>query len=409
MGNTITHRSHRSFVALLSETSIEEFLFYLAFTCFSFAEVLNTTAFVVTFPILTKVCQTMFYATVLMLLGRLLLLKETSCQWFASFSAFILVSFIFLHYKFEYPFWIFLFVFAGKGADLKKLAKITLVLVSIVTAVSILACYAGVIENYVIRASGGRSARSAMGFTHPNRLGERIAEICIAIWYLQSQAHRWRVAVLNLVALLFVSNIADSRGSCVVFAMLIVAAALYPVLSRTPRASIIICGSLVAVIILLSFYLMVAYDPGNSFMAALNAGTSGRLFLMNNSYQYAGLSLLGNDYSRAPVVALHYLDGSDVHFLVDNAYARLLLLNGIIPTMSLFVLLFLVYLRNFQDHCFSLALLGLSVLLVFGLVENFPLDIQYNYFLFLISDVIFVRNKKHVVKPSGLTLDIETR
>lgn len=387
------HRYRRSFLELLGETPLENFLFYLAFVCFSFAEVLSTTAFVVKYAMLAKVCQAMLYAVIPMLLARMLLLRETKRQWIVSLMVFALVAYIYLRYKFEYPFWIFLFVFAGKGANLKKLAKITLVLVSILTVASVLACYAGVIENYVIRASGDRVARSAMGFTHPNRFGERIAEICIAYWYLQAQAHRGRVIALNLVALLLVNSVADSRGSSIVFAMLIVAAFLYPLLSRAPRLSVALCGATVVAVILLSYYLMVAYDPGNVLMASLNVSTSGRLSLMNESYRYSGLSLFGSDFSHAPVVALHYLDGSDVHFLVDNAYARLVLLNGLVPTALLLVLLLLVYTKQFKKQCFTLSLLGLSILLAFGLVENFPLDIQYNYFLFLISDVVFERSE----------------
>lgn len=376
----------------LVETTIEELLFYVAFTLFSVAEVLQTTAFTELYPALNAFCKGMLILTATMLAFRLLLLREDGWQWIVSFVGFAIVAVIFLFKSFDTVFWLFLFVFAGKNADLRKLAKITLVVVTTITVVSILACYAGLVPNFMLQETADRAARSAMGFKHPNRLAERIAEICIAYWYLNSAEHRWRVVVLNSLVFLFVGFVADSRGSCVVFIALILVTLIYPHLTRYPRFSTVASFILIIGIVMFSFYCMVAYSPDNAIMAELNNMLSGRLSLMHQSYEYAGLTLFGADFTYAPVVGTHYLYGTEVRFSVDNSYGRILLNNGIATTALLFILITAVFLRFIKERRFTLALLGLTVILAFGFVENFMLDIQYNYFMFLAADVLFTRS-----------------
>lgn len=384
----ISYQWKNSIYRWFSETTVDELLFYTAFTLFSIAEVLRTTAFTERFTALNTVCSGMLFLTVVILAFRLLLLRESGWQWIVSFVGFALIAVIFFLKSFDTVFWLFLFVFAGRDVDFNKLAKITLVVVAPITVVSILACYLGIIQNYVIYSSE-RGLRSAMGFKHPNRLAERIAEICIACWYLYSIKHRWRVVALNVAALLFVNSVADSRGSCVVFAALILAAFIYPLLKRSPKFAASASLILIVGIAALSFYLMAAYTPTNAFMAEFNRQLSNRLSLMNQSYEYAGLTLLGADFTYAPVVATHYLNNTEVRFLVDNSYARIFLNNGLVTTILLLALIAAVYLRHIKEQRFTLALLGLTIVLAFGFIENFMLDIQYNYFMFLASEALF--------------------
>lgn len=229
-----SYRWGNSIYRWLGKTSVDELLFYTAFTLFSIAEVLQTTAFTERFAALNTVCSGMLILTAALLAFRLLLLRESGWQWMVSFVGFALIAVIFFLKSFDTVFWLFLFVFAGRDADFSKLAKITLVVVSILTVISIMACYAGVVQNYML-VSDQRGFRSAMGFKHPNRLAERIAQICIACWYLYSTKQRWRVIALNVAALLFVSFVADSRGSCVIFVALILAVFVYPPLKRCPK------------------------------------------------------------------------------------------------------------------------------------------------------------------------------
>lgn len=384
----ISYRSGNSIYGWFGKTTVEELLFYMAFTLFSIAEVLQTTAFTERFAALNTVCSGMLVLTAVLLAFRLLLLRENGWQWIASFVGFALILVIFFLKHFDTVFWLFLFVFVGRDADFKKLAKITLVVVTLITVVSILACYLGIVQNYVINSSE-RGLRSAMGFKHPNRLAERIAEICISCWYLYSTKHRWRVIALNVAALFFVNSVADSRGSCIVFAALIFAVFVYPHLKRSPKFAASASLILIVGIAALSFYLMVAYTPSNAFMAEFNRLLSRRLSLMNQSFDYAGITPFGADFTYAPVVATHYLYNTEVRFLVDNSYARLFLNNGVVTTVLFFVLVAAVYLRHIREQRFTLALLGLTIILAFGFVENFMLDIQYNYFMFLASEALF--------------------
>lgn len=397
------HRFCANCIIGLKKLKVSDFLFYCAFACFAFSEVAETTAFAVSYSLVKTCCKALLLGSAAMLFLRLLLMRESGWQWVFTFGTFILAALIFIRCRFEYPFWIFLFVLAGKGVELEKIAKITLVITCFLTFITLVACYMGFIADYVIQAGGERSARSALGFTHPNRLGERIIEICMACWYLYSAKQPRRVFLVCLAAALFIYFLAESRGSCVLLIMLMAATVLYPVLTRVPRLSVLISAFLVVASVSISFYFMVAYTSDDPSMALLNRSSSGRLSLMNSSYEYGGITLLGTDFSDAPVVSSHYLDGSDVHFLVDNSYARLLLLNGVVPTVLFFFLIGAVYVMHYRERIFPLALLGLTIALLLGVIENFALDIQFNYFLLLAAEMVFMGGAKEGVRQDEST------
>lgn len=107
-----------------------------------------------------------------------------------------------------------------------------------------------------------------MGFMHPNRLGERIAEICIAYWYLNINKHKGRVVVMCLLSLVYVNHVSNSRTSCIVFVALIVATLVYPLLAKSPRLSILGCMFLVTIVVAASFFLMAEYNPLNQLVVS---------------------------------------------------------------------------------------------------------------------------------------------
>lgn len=406
-------RSRTSIRTLVERTTVEDFLFYCAFAIFSCAEILKDTAFTSLFKGLSPLCTAILYCSVALLVLRLIILRASHFQWIVVFAICALAGILYRLYGLQYPLWIFLFVVTGKGVDLKTLAKITLIITGVLTFITVFSCYAGLIENYTMIETDTRSLRNAMGFTHPNRLGQRFAEVCIAYWFLYVREHRGKVIALCLVSLLYVNFVSNSRTSCFVFAVLILTAILLPVSSRNPRISVCVCGITVAFIVGYSFFLMAFYDASNSFMADLNQLMSGRLKLMNICYKYAGPSLLGNDYSGGPVLGHTVATQSEIHFWVDNAYAHLLLLYGVIATVLFLFLIFLVYRNCYRLRTFPLALLGLTVLLAVGFVENCTLDIQYNYFILLISDVLYAgglslnTRRKYMLKD-GLCLGPRT-
>lgn len=373
----------------LEDTLLADFLFYCAFAFFSFAEILNSTAFGSVVPGLGALCTAVLYVSIAMLFLRLFILEASAAQWFLVLAIAGLAALLYKLYGLQYPLWIFLFVVSGKGVNFSTLAKITLVVAGALTAITLLACYVGLITNYSMPATDTRSVRYSMGFVHPNRLGERIAEICIAYWYLYGREHRFRTVVVCLVAFLYIDSVSNSRTSSMVFILLIFAALLYPLLVKAPRFSILACGTLVATSVFLSFYFMVHYDPSSTLMASINEALSGRLCLMNASYCYAAPSLFGNDYSGAPVMGYTVATHEVHHFLVDNAYGHLLLQYGIAASVLFFMLIFLVFYRHYCRRVFTVPLLGLTMMLIVGFVENFTLDIQYNYFLLLMADVVF--------------------
>lgn len=386
------YKTQLSFRHFFETTSLESFIFYCSYSCFSIAQIVTQTYFIKNINGLYSFCTALLYLSIALLLFRLALLKVSNSQWLVVLTICAFGFLLYELYGFQYPFWIFLFVVSGKDVDLRIVAKITLLLAGTITTLTVLACCFGILANNIMQVDGARGVRNSLGFTHPNRLAEYLSEICIAYWYLNYFNHKWRTIALCLASTVFVYAVAGARSSCIVFILIIIVTLLYPILAEMPRVAIFSCGVAALLVVILSFFFMANFNPLNGFMASLNSLLSGRLKLAHSAYSYASPSLLGNDYSGAPVVG-HTLNGNiQYHFMVDNAYAHLVLLYGVIATVVFFLLVCSVYYRCFQKRIFPLALLGLTTLLIVGFSENFTLDIQYNLFLFLISGAIYQNN-----------------
>ena len=154
-------------MAAIGNMSVDELFFYGAFCLYSIAEIIRTTAFVMTFPILGTICHDLLILSALLLLMRLMLLRASDFQWLVTLGIFMLTALVAFRYGMEYPFWIFLFVISGKGIKIKRLARITLVLATVITVSAILACYAGFVDDSYRRPC----AEKFYGFPPPQSFG----------------------------------------------------------------------------------------------------------------------------------------------------------------------------------------------------------------------------------------------
>lgn len=108
-------RPRKSLISLMMETTIADLLFYFAFVCFSIAEILSTTGFPTAIPLLVGICNVLLYCSVGALFLRMLIIRATSTQWVAVLVIAALTVFLGMRYGFQYPFWIFLFVYLAEA------------------------------------------------------------------------------------------------------------------------------------------------------------------------------------------------------------------------------------------------------------------------------------------------------
>ena len=132
---------------------------------------------------------------------------------------------------------------------------------------------------------------------------------------------------------------------------------------------------------LLSILIQVFYDPGSSWMFALNKALSGRLAYGYYAYDTYGLSILGQH--------IEYVDLLDVNqynklFVVDSGYLKVLLDQGIV----LFIFIFLGFFRLGKRIVLKNNIyLGLAIIfsLINIMINPHLLLITFNPFIFLLA------------------------
>lgn len=304
-------------------------------------------------------------------------------------------------------FWLILFLITAKEVKLRKLALISLIQsVTILTIVPLLTLF-GAAEN--IQIQKGSVTRDTLGFLHPNYIGILVLIICISVsvTYLQEKL----LLSITIIGALTVFNmyVAYSRSAALLSLIQIILLLLFFfVNSQRMRSILSYCMlGIVSICILLSYSAMVFYRGNNLVWATLNKILSGRLRLANGYFEMYPLTLFGRDYAGSKVIAWNF-DGTPRDFVVDNAYAHLLLRYGIIPTVIFLAAYLFVMYKLAATNAWNGVLFGLVLFAIYGLTETHGIRIDTNFLLYYLGSYLLFENKyftKEQSRSSGKILD----
>lgn len=357
-----------------------EGLFYIAFACFFARQGLIWTMLETVLFLEVDVIKNVLFALFsITLFGSLVLQKRTFKEYIIGLvlGSLILVSaFVCNERALLYA---FLFVFAGQGVSFKQLAKITLVISCLLIFITLLYALSGTIEIRYAIVTDARSGRSAWGFTHPNRFAFVIFLVCLCwtvIRYPRINVRDYLLFVPSFFVILFVLQ---SRTFVLALCLLLIVFYGYNYCRKRSKArqigyTILFSG---LIVMGLSLVLMVWYDPSNPIERFLNSLVSNRFSLANEYFRNYPPSLFGTNFDDIPARSA----GFKTNLVVDNSYARLVILYGIVPTLiwvGSFILLCVKHIRA-NTTCLAFALYGLMILL--GFTEYMTLDFASNFAL----------------------------
>lgn len=364
-------------------------LYYFAFGLYVAGSCLTQTVFSeIGVPVSTFYNLAQVFAAVV-LLTKLLLQR---CRYTELLLAFCLIAVgvaSWFYSKESYLFWIFLFIACGKDVEIKILAKIVLFVVGALTVVTVVAAQFGIIPTYYILETGERAARSSMGFIHPNRLGEYLFTVCLALAIIDFDKRPYRTLAVCAVCFAVAWYISNSQTSSAIILFIALSICLIPLFKKHRRPFLLFALGLFAASFLLSMYFMVAYSPFNQTMTALNEFCSMRLSFMHQGYETYGIALFGQECSNGPIVAYTLVSKTAYTFFVDNAYAHAVIKNGLIPSIVFFLLVAVAFIRGYNKPELDSALFGLMVLAVVGFTEHYFIDISCDYFVVVLSAFVF--------------------
>lgn len=297
----------------------------------------------------------------------------------------------------DWLFWVAMFSFAAKGINEKVIAWIVAVEVSLIAVVFYVLSSNGVIESFTLvrdRADGTQFIRHAFGFLHPNSFGCYMLMVCLALSVIRFN----KFPIVEIIFAIVFSYInvmwVDSRAALAVCAVFIVMRLVMYYVKSDKIRRIVNVMALLAVIgtMLVSFWAIFYFDETDSFQVMLDKSLSSRLSLAHAyheaigpikpfGYLLAGMEgTVGNGYL---IIAA----------TMDNGFSHYLVRLGWVPTLVFCGSVIALYIQFIKQNRWDATLLGLTLMLIYGISETMGVILACNYFLIALSCLIYPENR----------------
>ncbi len=274
---------------------------------------------------------------------------------------------------------IFLFVAAGKNVRLKALAAIALSVQVVLLAIALPSALLGRIESVTVwrMVDGAWRPRLSYGYSHPNMLGQVFLTIACSYAVLRFPQFHAADVLVYIAAGLAAALLVGARTSTVCIAVAGVLAALAPHIVRSRRRMrLASAAALVAFIGLaaISLFMMVAYNPDVGWMSAVDRATSTRFSLAHRFYEVFPPRAFGREIMAVKTEEI-------LQTAPDNAYARAVLKQGLVPAVVLGALCLAAFVHAARSRTWDACMFGLSVYALVGVMEMYAVNFSLNYFL----------------------------
>lgn len=286
--------------------------------------------------------------------------------------------------------WIVLFTATAQGVRIRPLAAIAAITSAVILVFAVLGSITGAIPTIYGGRDGVLGVRSSMGFSHPNYFGKAILKLCMAWMVLRYPKVTIYDALLFALGFFVTLEVADSRTAATgILLMFVVLVVVKLALCKLRKRAVLCCFlTLLVFAACVSYYFMVFYDSSNVLHRLLNDLLSGRLYYAHHYFEAYSPSMMGTDFSKAPVV--YAASGSVTsNFVVDNAFCRIVIRYGYLSSALFLVGLFLVFRKALKEDDLGVCVVGLTICVLLGFSERYMLDVGFNYFLIAFAALLY--------------------
>lgn len=365
-----------------------EFCYLLAFVLYYSAMFYETTMFVHSYP--TAMTSMMRYAALMILLVKIVVWDRFSYQ--------SLVGLVVLFALAVLSYWqstyiavlaAIEFVVAAKNVSFDKVLKVTIVVGASFTVFAMIASQVGIIEDLVYgRGVGSDVIRHSFGSVYTTNFSSHIFYFVLAHFYLK----RGRLSFFNVLVYLgialFLQVFCNTRLNIVLILLILVAAALYPMICRYQKQPIVRWILTASVPLGAAAIIAVcgAYNPKNPLMAALNGMLSRRLQYSKNFLDTYEITLFGQYVEQhgnggtTETISQRALEYS----YIDISYLRILFMYGIVVLVVLCVAYTVFCHKRLKKNDVLLPLCILFVA-VSSMIDQHLIDFAYNPFLYFFT------------------------
>lgn len=285
---------------------------------------------------------------------------------------------------------VFLMIAAGKDISLRALAGIVLVLQVVLLAITLPFAFDNRIYSFTVwrMVDDVWQPRLSYGFTHPNTLGEVFLTIALAWAALRFPRFHAADMIVYLAALAGAAILVQSRtaSACIVLTAVLAAVAPFIMASSTRQRNAALAASIIVCLLAgFSLFMMVNFDPHIAWMNNIDQALSTRFSLAHRFFEVFPPHAFGRDLMAVKLDTL-------VQEAPDNAYARMVVKHGIVPTLVLGVFLLGTLFKGVRNRAWSICLMGLLVNAFVATMERYALDPTVNFFLIGCAAVLYGSN-----------------
>lgn len=317
---------------------------------------------------------------------------------------FVMAACIYISYNIqtESILMLILFVLGYPGGDLKKIIKIDMVIRGggiICTNICYLIGLAKDVQ-LIRENSSGIYVRHSLGFIHPNVCYSMVFVTTIDFLLLKLIDEK-AIKSYNMIFLLIISYIYErqtgARGAFIIQWLTILGFYLekkYKIFSNHKKISNVM-SYLPLFMCLFSIFIEKMYEKIPKLGEVLNYISTNRISSMYYYWNNYNITLFGQVLNKLSTQQATIL--GQRAFVLDNFYFNLLLGYGLFFTV-IFMIIYIKLCRSMYLFGEIYIFIVLCSFAIFGLVEGSILNIDYNYFLVLVSGLGFVEKNLNNVK-----------
>lgn len=298
----------------------------------------------------------------------------------------------------------FILIYCARNIEFRKLARLCLWVLSILTVFIIVSSLVGIIPDYVEKS--GERIRHYLGFRYALFPAELVFAITTLVVYLRGKELRILHALALLVSNAGIFYLTNSRLSFALATLLVLIALFlgrpWQVFART-RLAALFAGLSFIWCALLAFYLTYSYAHPTRLLYTINDIFGNRLALGYKNLKEYGIhpigqpiKLIGNGLSND---GTRNLSGS--YNYIDSLYIKMAINYGYIFLIIFLILITLVALRAWKQHDYYL-LLVLTVIAGHCLVDDLSFNLEYNPFMLLVGQLAVITSATSSAKSDRL-------
>ncbi len=302
-----------------------------------------------------------------------------------------------------FMFRVLLLIVASYGKDFKKIAKVSIVIISACLLLSMALSIAKVIPEYNLERNG--KIRHSFGIYSPVGFAGHITVIILMVIFLRNGLLRWMDYLAIAILMIFNAIFIDGRAPLLTTLLATFGSVIYSIATRgkwkipekimNPVRRILACSY--PIIAGIYFLMMMLYSEKDAFYHHIPflSTYEGWIAVPHRLIGEIGISVFGN-YMQYYAEAEHSLVQNGIYNFLDSSYSRMLMIYGVVGLL-LTLWIFTKIQCRLKNNKQTFRMYLMLVLALNYVVERFLMDPMYNVFVLLFFAAIPEAEEKEVI------------